>query len=219
MAHTLRIKVCGVTREHDVELAARLGADAVGLNFHPGSPRYVDPAACQPLLRALPPFVEAVGVFVDLPLRGVFTTLNHIGRARTAQWYGDQRETCDPFPYFLIQSFPLGDARGLRAITAYLDVCRALKQMPSAVLVDAQVKGQHGGTGQTVPWRLLADFQPGVPLMLAGGLTSYNVAEAVRVVRPYGVDVASGVESAPGREDEEKMRRFIGNAREAAAKL
>jgi phosphoribosylanthranilate isomerase len=81
------------------------------------------------------------------------------------------------------------------------------------------VPGQHGGTGRTAPWELLASFRPGVPVILAGGLTPENVAEAVRVVRPYGVDVASGVESSPGQKDPEKVRRFIANAREAAARL
>jgi phosphoribosylanthranilate isomerase len=85
-------------------------------------------------------------------------------------------------------------------------------------LVDAHVAGHYGGTGQTAPWDLLADFRPGVPLILAGGLNPDNVAEAVRRVRPYAVDVASGVESAPGRQDPDKVRRFIANAREAAAK-
>jgi phosphoribosylanthranilate isomerase len=83
-------------------------------------------------------------------------------------------------------------------------------------LLDGHAPGQHGGTGQTAPWQLLASYQPGVPVLLAGGLTPDNVVEAVRIVRPYGVDVASGVESAPGRKDHEKMRRFIANAREAA---
>ncbi len=219
MAHPLRIKVCGVTRADDVARAAELGADAIGFNFYPKSKRYADPANCTHLLRALPPFVEAVGVFVDVPLRGVFTTLNALGRVRTAQWYGNQREVCDPFPFHLIQCFPLADAAGLQKISRYLETCRAMSQMPSAVLVDAQVAGQHGGTGKQVPWTLLADFDPGVPLILAGGLTPDNVAEAVRTVRPYAVDVASGVESSPGRKDAEKMKRFIGNARDAATGL
>jgi phosphoribosylanthranilate isomerase len=219
MTHPLRIKICGVTREDDLLQAVRLGADAIGINFHPQSPRYVEPTACTPLLKALPPFVEAVGVFVDVPLRGVFSALNTLGRVRTAQWYGKQREVCDGYPFHVIQCFPLADAAGLRKIAQYLDMARSVRQSPSAVLIDAQVAGQHGGTGKTVPWQLLADFDPGVPLILAGGLKPDNVAEAVRVVRPYAVDVASGVESAPGRKDAEKMRRFIDNAREAAAKL
>jgi phosphoribosylanthranilate isomerase len=90
---------------------------------------------------------------------------------------------------------------------------------PEAILVDAHVPGQLGGTGKTAPWQLLADFQPEVPLILAGGLTPENVAEAVRIVRPYGVDVASGVEKSPGRKDPDKMKRFIDNAREAKERL
>jgi phosphoribosylanthranilate isomerase len=91
--------------------------------------------------------------------------------------------------------------------------------MPAALLVDAHVRGQYGGTGRTAPWHLLADFRPGPPLILAGGLTPENVAEAVQTVRPYAVDVASGVEHSPGHKDPEKMRRFIENARDAALRL
>ena len=89
--------------------------------------------------------------------------------------------------------------------------------MPAAVLVDAHVEGEHGGTGRTVPWSLLSGLDFGVPLILAGGLTPDNVAEAIRIVRPWAVDVASGVESAPGKKDPDKVRRFIANAREAIA--
>ena len=110
------------------------------------------------------------------------------------------------------------DAASLQAIELYLDACRASRRTPSALLLDGHASGQHGGTGQTAPWHLLASFRPGVPIILAGGLTPDNVAEAIQIVRPYGVDVASGVESAPGRKDSEKMRRFLANAREAAAR-
>ena len=110
---------------------------------------------------------------------------------------------------------PVRDAGDLENLSAYLERCRARQQLPSAVLVDAHVAGQFGGTGQTAPWDLLADFQPGVPVILAGGLTPDNVATAIRRVRPYAVDVASGVESTPGRKDPEKVRRFIEAARGA----
>src|SRR5205814_10530314 len=103
----------------------------------------------------------------------------------------------------------------LNDISRYLDVCRNTNRLPAAILLDAHVPGQYGGTGQKAPWHLLADFKPGVPVLLAGGLTPDNVAEAVRVVRPYAVDVASGVEARPGHKDEDKMRRFIANARGA----
>jgi phosphoribosylanthranilate isomerase len=219
MSNHLRIKICGVKRPVDARQAAMLGADAIGLNFHPPSPRYLVPQACESILRVLPPFVEAVGVFVEQPLRNVFHTLNQLGGVRTVQWYGSQRELWDPFPYRLIMCFPVTDRQSLVEISRYLDMCRAMDRMPQAILVDAAVPGQHGGTGQPVPWGLLSDFRPGLPVILAGGLTPENVAEAVRMVRPYGVDVASGVEERPGVKDVEKMRRFISNAREAAVKL
>jgi phosphoribosylanthranilate isomerase len=214
----LRIKICGITQESDGEQAALLGADAVGLNFHPPSPRYVHPLNAAFILRALPPFVDAVGLFVNQSLRDIFPALNSLGRIRTIQWHGDQREISDTYPYQLIPAFAVRDAGSLREIQHYLEACRAVDKLPAAILVDAHVPGQYGGTGQQAPWHLLADFQPGLPLILAGGLTPDNIAEAVRIVRPYAVDVASGVEQSPGRKDVEKMRRFIGNAREAAAR-
>jgi phosphoribosylanthranilate isomerase len=219
MPYRVRTKICGITSVADAEQAALLGADAVGLNFYPRSPRYLDPASCAAILRALPPFVEPVALFVEQPLRQVFETLNHLGRVRTFQWYGSRRELSDTFPFQYVPAFPVRDRSSLDDITRYLDSCRAFGGLPAAVLVDAAVAGQHGGTGRTVPWKLLADFDPGVPLILAGGLTPDNVAEAVRLVRPYGVDVASGVEGAPAQKDPEKVHRFIANALEAAAAL
>jgi phosphoribosylanthranilate isomerase len=219
MAYRVRVKICGITNPADALEAARLGADAVGLNFHPPSPRYLDPNECLPVLRVLPPFVEPVAVFVDRPLRQVFETLNNLGRIRTFQWYGSRRELSDTYPFQYIPAFPVQDRDSLLAITRYLDNCASFGSQPAAVLIDASVPGQHGGTGQPVPWHLLAGFNPGVPLILAGGLTPDNVAEAVRIVRPYAVDVASGVERGPGLKDAEKMRRFIDSACEAAATL
>jgi phosphoribosylanthranilate isomerase len=206
-----RIKICGITNETDARLAAELGADAIGLNFHPGSPRYVQPEAVEGILRALPPFLEPVGVFVNQPLVQVFETLNRIGRIRTIQWYGDKPEMCDAYPFQLIPTFPVREEASMRTITGYLDLCRGLNKLPAALAVDAHAPGQYGGTGRPIPWDLLADFQPGVPLILAGGLTPDNVAEAIRIVRPYAVDVASGVERSAGKKDRDKMRRFIEN--------
>jgi phosphoribosylanthranilate isomerase len=215
----LRIKICGVTSPADGRQAALLGADAVGLNFYPPSPRCIDQATAGAILRELPPFVEPVGLFVNRPMRQVFEEVHALGRVRTIQWHGQDRELGDCFPFQLIAAFPVQDAASLLAITRYLDACRVRGHLPAAVLVDAHVPGQHGGTGRTAPWELLASFRPGVPVILAGGLTPENVAEAVRVVRPYGVDVASGVEGSPGRKDAEKVRRFIVNARDAVAGL
>lgn len=214
----LRIKICGVTRVRDAEDAATLGADAVGLNFYRPSSRHVDPAAVPSILRALPPFVEPVGVFVNEPLRAVCTAAHRLGITRLVQWHGDRHEVCDVFPHRLICAFQVRERSHLDAITRHIDACREQGHLPAAILVDAQVPGQYGGTGQVAPWDLLAEYQPGVPLVLAGGLTPDNVAEAIRRVRPHGVDVASGVESSPGIKDLDKMRRFIENAREAAAR-
>jgi phosphoribosylanthranilate isomerase len=219
MQHRLRIKVCGVTTIEDACAAASLGADAVGLNFYEGSKRYIAPDAALPILRELPPFVEPVAVYVNQPLKAVFNGLNGLGRVRTFQWHGSRPDLCDAYPFQMIAAFPVRDRAGLAEIARYLDAARSVGRAPAAVLVDAYVPGEHGGTGRTAPWSLLAEFKPPEPLILAGGLTPDNVAEAIYVVRPYAVDVASGVESAPGRKDQEKMRRFIGNAHEAAAKL
>jgi phosphoribosylanthranilate isomerase len=219
MTYQVRVKICGITSEADALQAANLGADAVGLNFYPPSPRRIDAATAERILRALPPFVEPVGLFVNTSLREIAQLLQPLGRVRTVQTYGEPRELADPYPLRLVPAFNVRDADSLREITRYLDLCRGLGHLPAAVLADASVPGQYGGTGHTAPWELLADFRPGVPLILAGGLTPDNVAEAVRVVRPYAVDVASGVESSPGRKDAEKMRRFIAAAREAAARL
>jgi phosphoribosylanthranilate isomerase len=219
MSMRLRIKVCGVTTVEDARAAAALGADAIGLNFYEGSKRHISPDAARPILRELPPFVEPVALYVNQPLSAVFHALNVLGRVRTFQWHGTPRELSDCYPFQMIAAFPVKDRAGLAEVTRYLDAARAVGRVPAAVLVDAHVPGQHGGTGRTAPWDLLVDFKPPEPLILAGGLTPENVAEAIHVVRPYAVDVASGVESAPGRKDAEKMRRFIGNAFEAAARL
>jgi phosphoribosylanthranilate isomerase len=219
MAYHLRVKICGVTTEVDARQAALLGADAIGLNFYEGSPRCVSAQAAQYILRELPPFTAAVGVFVEVPLRQAFVQMQTLGRIHVLQWHGQKRELSDCFPFHLIAAFAVRDESSLQDIRNYLETCRALGRMPAALLLDGHAPGQLGGTGMTAPWELLASFRPGVPIILAGGLTADNVAEAVRIVRPYGVDVASGVESQPGRKDAEKMRRFIAKAREAAAKL
>src|SRR5262249_33599970 len=160
-----------ITNEIDGRQAALLGADAIGLNFYPRSPRRIDAIMANFILRELPPFVEAVGVFVDQPLRDVFQQVNQIGAIRTIQWYGDNRELGDSCPVRLISAFPVGDRQSLQAIDRCLDLCRGMGHLPSAILVDAHVPGQHGGTGQTVPWSLLSEYRPGVPVILAGGLT------------------------------------------------
>jgi phosphoribosylanthranilate isomerase len=216
--HPLRVKICGVTTSDDVVACAAAGADAVGVNFHPGSKRYVDPRAVQPLLRSVPPLLSAVGVFVGMPFRHITALAYQLG-LRGVQYHGDPQPPEDLFPFSLVAAFRVRDEQSLTGIDRYLDACRAVGQLPGAILLDAFVDGQEGGTGTTAPWELIADYRPGVPVILAGGLTPDNVGEAIRTVRPAGVDVASGVESAPGKKDPEKVRAFVANAREVAAGL
>jgi phosphoribosylanthranilate isomerase len=115
----------------------------------------------------------------------------------------------------LIAAFGIAEQGDLAVISQYVALCRREGCLPRAILIDAVSRGLHGGTGKTAPWHALAGFDPGVPIILAGGLKPENVAEAIRTVRPHGVDVASGVEEAPGRKSREKLRRFVEAAREA----
>lgn len=219
MGYRVRVKICGITTPEDAWRAGLLGADAVGLNFYPKSTRFLDPANCVPVLKALPPFVEPIALFVEQPLAGCFAMLNRLGSIRTFQLHGSHRELSDTYPFRFIPAFQVADKATLDVVTRYLDTARNSGRLPAAVLIDGHVPGKHGGTGVTAPWSLLADYRSPVPLILAGGLTPENVAEAIRLVQPYAVDVAGGVESGPGRKDADKMRRFIERAREAADKL
>jgi phosphoribosylanthranilate isomerase len=223
MTH-LRVKICGVTDEAEAIQASELGADAIGLNFYRGSQRYITLEKAESIMRRLPPLVEPVGILVSLDLRPDLNVITKL-RLRTIQLHlADEHSSlvflASPFGIRLISAFTVGEKDDLVGISDYLEKCHeSAKRLPAAILIDARVPGQIGGTGKTVPWELLADFHPEVPLILAGGLTPENVAEAVRIVRPYGVDVASGVEKSPGRKDADKMKRFIENAREAADRL
>jgi phosphoribosylanthranilate isomerase len=210
----VRIKICGVTTPNDARLAAEAGADAVGLNFYPKSPRFVTPSQAAAIVRVLPAFTAPVGVFVGMPTRQMCAVAYQLG-FRAVQTYDDAPPYEDPFPFAHIPAFRVKDAAGLDRVRRFVDAAAALGWSPAAVLIDAHVEGQMGGTGHTAPWELLADFEVGVPLILAGGLTPDNVAEAIARVRPWGVDVASGVESVPGRKDPTKVARFVKIAREA----
>jgi phosphoribosylanthranilate isomerase len=210
----VRIKICGITSEEDAIAAADLGADAIGLNFYPGSPRFVSDELAIRIAETLPPFVEPVALFVNEPIGRIVERVRRLGAVRTIQWHGDDPEP-PPQNYHFIPAFQVRGRNDLAVVSRYLERCREARRLPSAVLVDGHSPGQYGGTGQPAPWELLADFHPGIPLILAGGLTPENVADAIRLVRPYGVDVAGGVETSPGRKDADKMRRFIDRARGA----
>jgi phosphoribosylanthranilate isomerase len=211
----VRIKICGITNPADAEQATRFGADMIGLNFYAKSPRCIDETTARSILQVLPTAVEPVALFVNEPLAQMQRTAEVLN-IRTVQIHGDHHEILPSGATRWIPAFSVADAAGLQHITSYLEKLLFVGSAPAAILVDAHVPGMYGGTGQVGPWELLADFKPGVPLILAGGLTPDNVADAIRLVRPYAVDVASGVESSPGKKDPDKMRRFIDAVRSAA---
>ena len=215
----VHIKICGITNAEDAREAERLGADFLGLNFYAASPRYVPLQTAAAIVQELPASIAAVGLFVNDSMPAIRAILDRLRVVRAVQWHGERPPLPTEMPCKLVAAFAVRDADDLKAINRYLDQCRQASALPAAVLVDGHSGGRYGGTGRRAPWKLLADFHPGVDIILAGGLTPENVAEAVRIVRPYAVDVASGVESSPGRKDPEKMRRFIDSAREAAARL
>jgi phosphoribosylanthranilate isomerase len=211
----VRIKFCGLTHPDDVREAVAAGADALGFNFYPQSSRFIDPVAAAELVKVVPPFVAPVGVFVEASAVEMRATANRLG-LRAVQWHGDTlppAEDLSPIP--LVVAARVRGPDCLAGIHELVAQRRAAGVPIAAVLIDAHVLGQFGGTGQTVPWDMLAGFDPGVPIILAGGLTPENVAEAIRIVRPYGVDVAGGIESSPGRKDADKMRRFVEAVRAA----
>jgi len=214
----VRIKICGVTTAADARSAADHGADAVGLNFYPPSPRYVSPQKAAELVRGLPPFTAPVGVFVGMPLRQVCAVAYQLG-LRGVQTYDDRPPDEDTFPFAHVPAFRVKDESGLEHVRRFVEAATTLGRPPAAVLIDSHVEGAMGGTGHRAPWHLLEGFNPGVPLILAGGLTPDNVADAIALVRPWGVDVASGVESAPGVKDADKVARFVKNVRDAPRAL
>jgi phosphoribosylanthranilate isomerase len=218
-AEPLWIKICGI---RDVETAVRvaeLGADAIGINFCDGSPRHVanaDTAAA--IVKSLPTGVAAVGVFVNQSADQIREICAATGMT-TVQLHGDEPDSLiDELPDLqVIRAIRIGEDVAAQTTTLLAGYAKLIRP-PSAWLVDARVPGVYGGTGQTVDWGQLApEHRQGWPrLILAGGLTPDNVAEAVAIVRPDGVDVASGVESAAGVKDLQLVARFITACRTAA---
>jgi phosphoribosylanthranilate isomerase len=199
-----RVKICGITRHEDAELAASLGAWAVGLNFWPGSKRRCDPAVAAGIARALRRAVEPVGVFVNPTLDDVVRHVEGVGLTHV-QLHGDEG------PSFCAAVAQRTGARVIKAlrIVSGADIRDAERFHTDFHLLDAAAGAAYGGTGRTWDWALAAQRHTPVPLILSGGLTAENVAEGVAVVRPWGVDVASGVESAPGIKDPAKVEAFI----------
>jgi phosphoribosylanthranilate isomerase len=214
LGSAVRIKVCGLTRPDEALACARAGADWIGLNFHPASPRRVYPGAAAEIVAALPPEVEAVGLFVDRP-PGEVAALADRFSLRIVQLHGQEppEDLLALRHLRIIRAFRLSDAEAVARMVVYLRHCEERGQSPDAVLVDAYVAGQAGGTGQAIAPDLLALLPPLPRLVLAGGLNPENVAARVARVRPWMVDVASGVESSPGRKDPARVAAFIRAAR------
>lgn len=196
-----KIKICGIKTVTDALAAMDAGADLIGFNFYRKSPRYVEVGMCRNIMSVVRQVgrVVCVGVFVNASVGEIHATMETLGLS-LAQLHGDETPEM------------LGALEG-RAFKAFRGIPENqddfARQSAPAFLVDASVKGVYGGSGVTADWEGAAELAKKYPLLLAGGLTPENVAGAVRQVRPWGVDVASGVESAPGEKDAEKMKAFV----------
>ncbi|MBE0595687.1 MAG: phosphoribosylanthranilate isomerase [Desulfuromonadales bacterium] len=195
----VRVKICGITNIEDARQAAVSGADAIGVVFFAQSPRCVTPEQARRIVLALPPLVAAVGLFVNEAPESIREIASFCGLT-ALQLHGDEQpQECQLPPWRVIKALRVRDSSSLAGLDAW---------PVSALLLDAWAEGSYGGTGKTFDWSL-ATTASGRPIILAGGLTPENVAEAVRVVRPWAVDVSSGVEAAPGRKDPAKVAAFI----------
>jgi len=213
-----RVKICGITSREDARAVVEARADAVGLNFYPKSPRCVTLEKAQRIADVLPKEVVKVGLFVNATAEEVCRTFDRLG-LDLVQLHGDEPPALlaelDDRP--VIRAFRLGPQR-LRPINDYLRQCRELERLPRLVLIDAYVQGAYGGTGSVADWDALREIHRSEsfpPMVLAGGLTPQNVAEAIHIVRPAAVDTASGVESSPGKKDPAAVEAFVQTARAA----
>jgi phosphoribosylanthranilate isomerase len=203
----VRIKICGITRVEDALAAARLGADAIGLVFYAKSPRAVTVEAASDIVAELPPFIAKVGLFVNAPEEEVKAVLGRVP-LDVLQFHGNENpDDCAGYGRPHIKAFRVREGMDLHRLAK--DHAQA-----SAFLLDSFTPGLWGGSGQSFDWSL-APQGVSKPLILAGGLTPDNVAEAIAAVRPYAVDVSGGVEKSKGVKDVDKMRAFIEGVRNA----
>lgn len=206
-----RIKICGITRKQDLHAVASCGADAIGFVFYEKSPRHVSLPQAVELSRALPPFVTAVGLFVNPSVEYVREVLAQVA-LDVLQFHGEESpEFCAQFgkPYL----------KAIR-VKAGVDLvqCAARYAGAQGLLLDAYVEGTHGGTGASFDWALIPHDLP-LPIILSGGLHAGNVAEAIKQVRPYAVDVSSGVEAGKGIKDAAKVAAFINEVKRIDVQL
>lgn len=204
----IAIKFCGVTAPEDAVAAIEAGADFIGLNFSVQSVRCISLERARVIIGAVPDFHNFTGVFVE-------QTSDEVDSIRRELDLAHRQTYSTPWSAGSIAAFRVRSADDIAQIRALL----ATSAAPMAVLIDSYVAGAMGGTGHKAPWELLAGQDFGVPLILAGGLTPDNVADAIRLVKPWGVDVASGIESSPGRKDAGKMRAFVAAVRDVERAL
>ena len=200
-----RVKICGIREPEHARIAAEAGADAIGLNFYGPSPRYVEIAQAAAVVAALPPYVMAVGLFVDASELEVRRVLDSV-RLDLLQFQGDEPAGfCERFGVPYVRAVRMEQGTDLVEYAGRFSRAKAL-------LLDAHVPGQPGGTGRTFDWRGIPRDLP-IPVILSGGLTVENVARAVREVKPWAVDVSSGVETGRGSKDPRKIVDFIRSVR------
>ena len=205
----VRVKICGITRVEDAITAARYGADAIGLVFYKDSPRYVDTGTAKNIALALPPFVSKVGLFVDASKDEIDEILSEVP-LDILQFHGNETpEQCNEYTIHYIKAVRMQNGINLNEITSRYSEAVAL-------LLDSYVEGKQGGTGKSFDWSIIPD-NTAKPVILAGGLTPDNVADAIQQVSPYAVDVSGGVESAKGIKDENKIAAFIQEVNNAQA--
>ena len=201
----MRVKICGITNREDAHAAIELGADALGFVFAK-SPRQVTKDQSRDIIRNLPPFVTTVGVFVDEKADVIKEICDFCG-IHTVQLHGNEQPAYlnELEGYKIIKVFRIKEEDDLKPLANY---------KPHAFLLDSYVKGVTGGTGIPFKWDIARQAHKYGTIILSGGLTPENVKEAIRIVKPYAVDVSSGVESSPGKKDKLLMKQFIENAKE-----
>lgn len=208
MAARTRIKVCGITEQADAQGAVALGADALGFIFAAKSPRNIEPAKAREIIKGLPPFVDAVGVFVDETLEVVDDIRRSCGLTVIQLHGSESPRYCGSLACPVLKAFGIGSPASRPPFESY-------RGLVAGYLLDTYHEKGSGGTGRAFDWSLLEILRPPSPLILAGGLNPDNVGTAMRTVRPFAVDVNSGVEIEPGRKDLEKLAAFMQEVRKA----
>ena len=200
----VKVKVCGMTSLKDALVAVEVGADAVGFIFYKKSPRSVTMKTVREIVLELPPFVDTVGVFVDETAEQINKIADYCN-LDIIQLHGDESPIfCKKIRRKVIKAFRIKDMQSVKKLSSF---------QVSGFLLDTFSENLHGGTGKVFDWNLALPAKKFGPVIMAGGLTPNNVQQAVRQIRPYGVDVCSGVESEPGIKDHKKVRAFLNNAK------